>query len=73
MQADPIKPTLKAPGPKGLKLNCEVLLSTSAYKFNLRRYTVGDLPEDPGRPRAVPLALHTIRQGYRAEIAAGGS
>ena len=38
VQVDPIKPKLKPPGTKRLKLNCDVLLSTSAFKFNLRRY-----------------------------------
>ena len=38
MQVDPIKPTLKAPGTKRLKLKCDVLLSTSAFKSNSRRY-----------------------------------
>ena len=38
MQVDPIKPTLKAPGTKRLTLNCDTLLSISAFKFNLRRY-----------------------------------
>jgi len=37
---DPIKPKLEPPGTKRLKLNCDVLLSTSAFKSNLRRYTV---------------------------------
>ena len=40
MQVDPIKPTLKAPGTKHLKLKPETLLSTSAFKINLRRYTL---------------------------------
>jgi 4-hydroxy-3-methylbut-2-enyl diphosphate reductase IspH len=35
-----VKPKLKPPGTKRLKLNCDILLSTSAFKFNLRRYTV---------------------------------
>jgi len=39
MQADPMKPTLKPPGTDRLKLKCDSLLSTSAFKFNLRRYT----------------------------------
>jgi len=39
VQVDPIKPALKAPGTKRLKLKCDVLLSTSAFKFNVRRYT----------------------------------
>ena len=38
MQVDSIKPKLKPPGTKRLKLNCETLLSTSAFNFNLRRY-----------------------------------
>jgi len=38
VQVDPIKPTLKAPGTKRLKLTCDVLLSTPTLKFNLRRY-----------------------------------
>jgi len=31
---------LKPPETKRLKLNCDVLLSTSAFKFNLRRYNL---------------------------------
>jgi len=41
VQVDPIKPKFIPPGTKRLKLNCDVLLSTSASKFNLRRYTEG--------------------------------
>ena len=40
VQADPIKPKLTPPGTKRLTLNSDILLSTSAFKFNLRRYTV---------------------------------
>jgi len=29
---------LKPPGTKRLKLHCDILLSTSAFNFNLRRY-----------------------------------
>ena len=39
MQVDPIEPKLKPPGTKLLKLTCDILVSTSAFKFNLRRYT----------------------------------
>ena len=39
MQADPIKPTLRAPGTKSLKLQHDELLSDFAFKFNLHRYT----------------------------------
>jgi len=38
VQADPMKPKLKPPGIKRLKLNHDVLPSTFAFKFNLRRY-----------------------------------
>ena len=39
MQVDPIKPTLKAPRTKRLKLKYNKLLSSFAFNFNLRRYT----------------------------------
>jgi hypothetical protein len=39
VQVDPIKPTLKPPGTKRLKLEFDVLLSNFAFKLNLRRYT----------------------------------
>jgi hypothetical protein len=38
VQVEPIKPKLKPPGTERLKLNCDVLLSTAAFEFNLRRY-----------------------------------
>jgi hypothetical protein len=40
VQVDPIKPKLKAPGTKRLQLKCDEPLSSSAFKFNLRRYNV---------------------------------
>jgi len=36
-----MKPKLKPPGTKRLKLECDILLSNSDLKFNLRRYTAG--------------------------------
>ena len=39
MQVDPIKPKLKAPGTKHLKLKYHGPLSNFTFKFNLRRYT----------------------------------
>jgi hypothetical protein len=39
VQVDPIKPTLKAPGTKRLKLQYDEPLSNFAFNFNLRRYT----------------------------------
>jgi hypothetical protein len=50
VQVDPIKPKLKAPGTKHLKLKCDMLLSTFAVKFNLRQYT---WDTDKGKWRAV--------------------
>jgi hypothetical protein len=41
VQVDPIKPKLKAPGTKRLKLEYDELLSSFAFKFNLRRYILG--------------------------------
>ena len=39
VQVDPIKPKLKASTSKRLKLRCDYMLSSFAFKFNLRRYT----------------------------------
>ena len=39
MQVDPIKPTLKAPGTKRLKVKCERQLSSFAFNFSFRRYS----------------------------------
>ena len=36
-----MKPKLKQPGTKRLKLKCDILLLTSAFKFNLRHYSKG--------------------------------
>ena len=41
MQVDPIKPTLKAPGTKRLKLKCDTLRSRFASKSNLCRSCEG--------------------------------
>ena len=37
-----MKPKLNPPGTKRLKVNFDILLSTSAFKFNLRRYSMDD-------------------------------
>jgi hypothetical protein len=39
LQLDPIKPTLKAPGTKRSKLECNGLLSTFGFEFSLSRYS----------------------------------
>jgi len=36
-----MKPILKPPGTKHLKLKSDIVLSTFAFKFNLRRYNMG--------------------------------
>jgi len=41
VQVEPIKPKLKPPGTKRLRLKCDILLSTFALKFKLRRYNEG--------------------------------
>jgi len=41
VQVDPIKPTLKAPGPKRLELGYDAQLSSFAFTFNLRRCNKG--------------------------------
>ena len=38
MQVYPIKPKVKPLATKRLALQCDILLSTSAFKLNLRRY-----------------------------------
>jgi len=40
VQVGPLKPTLKEPGSKRLKLKCDELLSSFAFNFNLRRYNL---------------------------------
>ena len=46
MQVDPLKLKLKPPGTKRLKPKCDILLSTPAFKFELRRYNVGALQKE---------------------------
>jgi hypothetical protein len=56
VQVDPIKPALKAPGSKGLELISDAPLSNCAFKFNLRRYSVGRRHEQGAvRRRAVQV------------------
>jgi len=59
VQVDPITPKLKPPGTQHLKLNCDILLSTSAFKFNSRRYTW-----DRARPlrQSPPLLLLHLKR-----------
>jgi len=50
VQLDPIKPTLKAPGMRPLKLTYDKPLSNFAFKFNLRRYMKAEAPSKPTMP-----------------------
>ena len=38
-----MKPKLKAPGTKRLKLTYDILLQSFAFNFNLRRYIMGGI------------------------------
>ena len=55
MQVGPIKPTLKAPGTKRLKLKYDVLLPNFAFKSNLRRYNLGSFCSLGGEQAALEL------------------
>ena len=46
VQVDPIKPMLKAPGIKRLKLIRAEPLSNLAFKFKMRRYNMADKKGD---------------------------
>ena len=67
MQVDPIKPNLKAPGNKRLKLIYHGPLSNFAFNFNLRRYTA----EGRGPPPAAALGGRAAAAG-RAAGGGGG-
>jgi hypothetical protein len=55
VQVEPIKPLLKAPGTKRLKLQYGELLSNFGIKFNLRRYNQAlRLLEHQGRVMPAP-------------------
>ena len=64
MQVDPIKPTLKAPGPQLLKPKFYELLSSFAFKFKLRRYNLDELLRHvPSlQPAGINLALDILRR-----------
>ena len=56
MQVDPIKPKMKAPGSKRLKLQYDALLSKFGLEFSLRCYSeaaVAELEEERGRSAVV--------------------
>jgi hypothetical protein len=58
VQVHPMKPKSKPPGLMRLKLKCDVLRSTFAFEFNLRRYTLEVLaPALSGAPPTPPRIL----------------
>ena len=68
MQLDPINLALKAPGTKRLKLKSDETLPSFAFKFNLRRYTMGDdsdveiLDGDSAAPAVISFLLQLTFQ-----------
>ena len=52
---------MKPPGTKRLKLNIDILLATSAFKFNLRRYSMGaqllGVPQEAGAAAAAAMVM----------------
>ena len=57
MQVDAFKPMLTPPGNKHLTLKRDALLSSFAFKFNLRRYSVVDGPAVGVRAAALLVAV----------------
>jgi hypothetical protein len=69
VQVDPIKPTLKAPGTKRLKLKHDEPLSTFAFKINLRRYNVACF--EGAAPRIMYSRLQSLTVSDQAAPEAG--
>jgi hypothetical protein len=61
-----MKPKLKPPGTKGLELKCDILLSTSAFKFNLRRYSTEILHAKAAAAASVTAAAAVEEANRRA-------
>jgi hypothetical protein len=64
VQVDPIKPELKLPGTKRLKLKCDESLTNFAFKFELRRSVVGlrrPIPHARGRTVQVDPIKPTLK------------
>jgi len=71
VQVDPIKPMLKAPRTKGLKLKYDEPLSNFASKFNVRRYTEAHVKRCEEGGRASASASAGAEAGAGAGAGAG--
>jgi len=60
-----MKPKLKAPGTKRLKLDYDAPLSSFAFNFNLRRYTMKRGAHAPARELAVKSMVRRCRLTLR--------
>jgi hypothetical protein len=62
VHVDPITPKLKPPGTKRSKLNCDELLSSFAFKFDLRRFIADACARAGDYPRAAQAVDWMRRQ-----------
>ena len=69
MHVEPIKPTLKAPGAKRLKLKHDGLLSSFAFNFSSRRYSKARASASAAEAAADGEARGTL-EGQLSEAAA---
>jgi len=72
VQVDPIKPMLKAPGTKRLKLTHYELLSSFAFRINLRRYTeeaAVEIAKKLAQARDTADEIETTRVKYLPAVA----
>ena len=72
MQVDPIKPILKAPETKRLKLKSDGPPSKFAFKINLRRYSV-EMRVRAGDAAKFAMALSEVMEGSVSSADGGGS
>ena len=69
VQLDPIKPTLKVPGTKRLKLQYDEFLSSLPFKFNLRRYTGGKRSVASEQPIPTQWSLDMVTKEWTQLLA----
>ena len=68
VQVDPIKPKLKPPGTKRLKLKSDDSLSSFGFNFNLRRYTMGYI-QTPGYADESHSATRSLGSNNATQLA----